>query len=192
MKNRRKNRVGFTLIELLLAVSLSIMVFAAMGLLLSKCFSLWKQSTAQWRLSQYSRISRERILSGVTNVVISGGATNLTGLLSASNAVVTAEWGFTVIRYGRMAETNMVYEIRGWPGESTNTHLQARRRTDSSTNNWVYLLSSGSAEPEIKVDLFTALATNHVVTITYRLQLQAAGKTFYQPQTIITALLNED
>ena len=188
MKNRRKNRAGFTLIELLLAASLSIMVFAAMGLLLSKCFSLWKESTAQWRLSQYSRISRERILSGVTNVVISGGVTNLTGLLSASNAVVTAAEGFTVIEYGRMTEPGTVYQIRGWPDENENKHLQVRR----GSSPWVYALSSGGSEPDIKVDSFTASSIDHVVTITYRLQLQAAGKTFYQPQTIITALLNED
>ena len=188
MINRRKNRAGFTLVELLLAVSVSIMVFAAMGLLLSKCFSLWKQSTAQWRLSQYSRISRERILSGITNVAISDGAMNLTGLLSASNAVVTTDGGYTVINYGRITEGSTVYQIRGWPGAATNTHLQIRR----ASSDWVYALGVGSAEPEIKVDLFTASESNHVVTITYRLQLRAAGKTFYQPQTITTALLNED
>jgi type II secretory pathway pseudopilin PulG len=188
MKNRRKNRTGFTLVELLLAASISIMVFAAMGMLLSKCFSLWKQSTAQWRLSQYARISRERILSGITNVAISDGAMNLTGLLSASNAVVTADGGYTVINYGRMTEGSTVYQIRGWQGEANNTHIQIRRASSA----WVYALGSGTNEPEIKVDSFTALATNHVVTITYRLRLQAAGKTFYQPQTIITALLNED
>jgi hypothetical protein len=187
MITRRKNRTGFTLIELLLAVSISIMVFAAMGLLLSKCFSLWKDSTAQWRLSQYARISRERILSGVTNTVF-GGVTNLTGLLSASNAVVTAAEGYTVIEYGRMLDPGIVYQIRGWPGEATDKHLQIRRGSSA----WVYGLSSGSADPEIKVDLFTASYISNVVTITYRLQLSAAGKTFYQPQTIITSLLNEE
>lgn len=187
MKNRRKNRAGFTLIELLLAVSLSIMVFAAMGLLVGKCFSLWKDSTAHWRLSQYARISRERILSGITNNV-SGGVTNLTGLLSASNAVVTADLGYTVIEYGRMTEPGIVYQIRGWPGENENKHLQMRK----GSADWVFALSSGSSEPDIQVDCFTASATNHVVTIVYRLRLSAAGKNFYQKQTIITSLLNED
>lgn len=158
-----------------------------MGLLVGKCFSLWKDSTAHWRLSQYARISRERILSGITNKV-SGGVTNLTGLLSASNAVVTAELGYTVINYGRMDEGSMVYQIRGWPGENENKHLEIRK----GSADWVYALSSGSSEPDIKVDCFTASVTNHVVTIVYRLQLSAAGKNFYQKQTIITSLLNED
>lgn len=187
MKSRRKNRTGFTLVELLLAVSLSIMVFAAMGLLLSKCFSLWKDSTAQWRLSQYSRISRERILSGITNRV-SGGATNLTGLLSASNAVVEVGEGYTTVEYGRMDDPGAVYKIRGWSGQSDSKHLEIKREPDA----WVYALSSGRAEPAIRVDMFNASTSNHVVTITYRLQLSTAGKTFYQPQTIITSLLNEE
>ncbi|MEI7850870.1 MAG: prepilin-type N-terminal cleavage/methylation domain-containing protein [Kiritimatiellales bacterium] len=187
MKNRCKNRTGFTLVELLLAVSLSIMVFAAMGLLLSKCFSLWKDSTAQWRLSQYARISRERILSGVTNYV-SGGVTNLTGLLAASNAVVTADAGYTTIAYNLATETGVLYQIRGWPGESSDKHLQIKRQG----SDWVYALSSGSAAPEIKVDLFSASYFSNVVTISYRLQSSVAGKPVYQPVRITTSLLNEE
>ena len=188
MINRRKNRTGFTLVELLLAVSVSIMVFAAMGMLLSKCFSLWKGATANWRLAQYARISRERILSGVTNCVIEG-ATNQTGLLSASNAVVTT-WGsgWTVVQYGRMAEPGVVYQIRGCPSEATDKDLQIKRGSD----DWVYGLSTGTNAPDIKVDLFSASASNHIVTISYRLQLSAAGQTFYQWQTITTSLLNEE
>ena len=187
MKNLRKNRAGFTLVELLLAVSISIVVFAAMGLLLSKCFSLWKDSTARWRLSQYARISRERILSGITNNVY-GGATNLTGLLSASNVVVKVADGYTVVEYGRIDDTHNAYQIRGWPGDASDKHIQIRR----GDTDWVYALGLGSSVPEIKVDRFTASVSNHVVTIAYRLGLSAAGKTFYQPQTIITSLLNEE
>jgi hypothetical protein len=186
MISRRKDSAGFTLVELLLAVSLSIMVFAAMGMLLTKCFSLWKDSTAHWRLTQYARISRERILSGVTTCVLNG-ATNLTGLLSATNADITASSGYTVIGYGRVEEPGVVYQIRGWTGEADNKNLQIK----AGASGWVYALGSGTNEPDIKVDSFTASAIDHVVTIAYRLRLSAAGRTFYQQQTITTALLNE-
>jgi hypothetical protein len=184
--NRKKNKTGFTLVEVLLAVSISIMVFFAMGMLLSKCFSLWKDATANWRLAQYARISRERILSGFTNSVLIG-ITNQTGLLSATNAVVTSVSGETVLEYGREGELSM-YQIRGWAGEADDKHIQMRKGTSA----WVYGLSPGSAEPEIKVDSFTAIATNDLVTIVYRLKFFSAGKMFTQWQTITTSLLNQE
>jgi len=181
--NRRKNRTGFTLIEVLMAVSISIMVFAAMGLLLTKCFSLWKDATAHWRLTQYARISRERILSGFTNYV-----SEQTGLLSASEMSITEDSGWAVIEYGRMTEPGVVYQIRGWPDESSDKHIEMRR----ASAHWVYGLGTGTNEPAINVDSFSASASNHLVEITYRLRFSAAGKTFYQWQTITTALLNEE
>jgi hypothetical protein len=185
--NRQKNRAGFTLVELLLAVSLSVMVFFAMGTLLTKCFSLWKDATAHWRLAQVARISRERILCGVTNFV-SGGVTNLTGILSASNAVITLDSGWSVIGYGRADEPSVLYQIRGWPGEGDDKNIQLRRGVAS----WVYGQSSGAAEPDIKIDSFTSSISNNIVTITYRLRLSAAGKTFTQPHTIYTSLINSE
>jgi len=186
MMNRRKNKVGFTLVEVLLATSVSIMVFFSMGMLLTKCFSLWKDATANWRLAQYARISRERILCGFVNYV-SGGVTNQTGLLSATNAVVTTDSGWTYIQYSRIDDP-VVYQIRGWLSSADDKDMQLKR----GFSVWVYGLSSGSTAPEIKVDLFSATVTNDVVTIMYRLGLPSAGKTFYQQQTITTSLLNQE
>jgi hypothetical protein len=183
----RTQRAGFTLVEILLSVSISVMVFFAMGILLTKCFSLWKDATANWRLAQYARISRERILCGVTNNV-SGGVTNLTGLLSATNAVIASDSGWSSVSYGRIGETGVVYTIRGWPLEADDKHIQLRRGVAS----WVYAQSSGTAEPEAKIDTFTAVLTNNILTVSYRLQLSAAGKTFMQPHTIQTYLINKE
>ena len=186
--NRRNNRAGFTLVELMLAMSISIMVFAAMGLLLNKSFSLWKQSTGHWRLTQYARLSRERILCGITNFP-AGGVTNLPGLLAASNLLIKVDSGWTVIEYCHIAESGTVYQIRGWPGEASDKDLQIRRGSSA----WAYGLSKGATAPDVKVDMFSATETNHVVSIIYRLRLSAVGKTpLYQWQTITTSLLNED
>lgn len=187
MMKKRKKRAGFTLVELMLAVSLSVMVFAALGLLLNKSFSLWKESTAHWRLTQYARISRERILCGITNFP-AGGVTNLPGLLAASNVVVKTDAGWTVIEYRHIAESGTVYQIRGWPGAAKDKNLEIRRGSTA----WAYGLGRGIQAPNVKVDMFSATASNHVVTIIYRLQLPTAGKTLYQWQTITTSLLNED
>lgn len=162
------------------------MVFFAMGMLLSRCFSLWKDATAHWRLSQVARISRERILCGVTNYV-SGGVTNLTGLLSATNAVIASDSGWQTVTYSRGNETNL-YTIRGWPDEAGDKDIQLRKDVSS----WVYAQSSGAAAPDIKVDLFAVSVTNDTVTISYRLRLSAAGKVFTQMQTIDTSLLNKE
>lgn len=184
--NRKTNRTGFTLVEVLLAVSISVMVFAAMGMLLNRCFSLWKDATAHWRLAQVARISRERILCGVINYV-SGTSTNLTGLLSATNIVISLDSGWQTLSYNRANESNL-YMVRGWQGEAADKDIQLRK----GSSDWVYGQGSGSAAPEVKVDLFTASVTNDIVTISYRLLFSAAGKTFVQPQTISISLLNKE
>lgn len=184
---RNTDRAGFTLVEVLLAVSISIMVFFAMGTVLNKCFSLWKDATANWRLAQYARISRERILFGVTNS-ISGGVTNRTGLISATNAVITTPSGWSTVSYGRLDEPGTLYEIRGWPSAGDDKHVQLRRGGAA----WVYAQTAGSSEPEVKIDSFLASITNDVVTISYRLRLSSAGRTFTQPHTIQTYLINKE
>lgn len=183
----RNQRAGFTLVEILLSVSISVMVFFAMGMLLTKCFSLWKDATANWRLAQYARISRERILCGVTYNA-SGGVTNLTGLLSATNAIIASDSGWSSVTYGRIGEPGVVYTVRGWPLEADDKHVQLRR--DVAT--WVYAQSSGSTEPDTRIDSFVAAFTNNILTVSYRLRLSAAGKTFTQPHTIQTYLINKE
>jgi prepilin-type N-terminal cleavage/methylation domain-containing protein len=181
------NRAGFTLVEVLLAVSISVMVFAAMGVLLGKCFSLWKDATAHWRLAQVARISRERILCGVVPYAF-GGITNLTGLLSATNVVLSMDSGWQTLAYQREGESAVFYTVRGWPGTADDKDIQLRK----DVSPWVYGQSSGSAVPDVKVDSFAVSTSNDLITISYRLKLTAAGQTFTQPQTISASLVNEE
>lgn len=179
-------QAGFTVVEVLLATSIAILVFLALGRVLSKSFALWKDATAHWQLAQISRITRERILCGVTNNA-SGSLTVLSGLLSASNAVVTADSGWSCVEYSRLDESNVVYRIRGWPDEADDKHIQLRK----GLSPWVYGQSLGSDEPAVKIDAFSAAVSNDRVTITYRLRLSSAGKTFMQSQTINACLVNK-
>jgi prepilin-type N-terminal cleavage/methylation domain-containing protein len=180
MKARRQKK-GFTLVEVMLAVSLSVMVFAAMGMVLTKCFSLWKDATAQWRLAQYSRIARERILCG-------GFVDPAGGLLAATNATSTTDAGWGDLVYATVAGTGGVVRVRGWVGESDGKDLLLRQ----GVSDWRYGLQSGSSVPEIKADFFTVVVSNDLVTVVYRLRLNAGGKTFVQPHTVRACLVNKE
>lgn len=180
---RKTNRAGFTLIEVLLAVSLSVMVFAAMGMLLNRCFSLWKDATANWRLAQYARISRERILSG--------GFTNpATGLLSATNAIIVPYGSWDYVEYRTVSDVGAVQQVYGWTGLAEQD-LWLKR--DSV---WAYGQGVASypanAAPAVKVDSFIATVSNDIVNISYRLRFSAAGKVFTQPHTISAWLVNKE
>jgi prepilin-type N-terminal cleavage/methylation domain-containing protein len=172
---------GFTLVEMLLAVSISVMVFAAMGMVLTKCFSLWKDSTAHWRLAQYARISRERILCG-------GFADPSGGLLSASNAVISLDSGWKYLQYITVAGSGNLQQIRGWDGTAEDKDIQLR----DGASSWVYGQGSGAVAPTIKVDSFIAAVSNDLVTISYRMRFSAAGKSFTQPHTIQACLVNKE
>lgn len=178
---RSPRRGGFTLVEVLLAVSISVIVFGAMGMVLSKSFSLWKDASAHWRLAQYSRIARERILRG-------GFADPIGGLMGATNAVVvpySSNWDY--IEY--QAKTSGVRRIWGWTG-SAEQDIWLYDDTQSPT--WSFAQGMGyPTHPSVRVDSFDAVTSNQIVMLTYRLRFSAAGKIFTQPHTIRAYLVNE-
>jgi len=178
---RPGKRAGFTLVEMLLATTISIMVFAAMGILLTRCFSLWQDATAHWRLAQYARISRERILSG-------GFTDPRGGLLAATNAVIASATGWNNIEYGTAAAAGVVQQIRGWGGSADDKDILLK----SGSSGWVYGQSAGADVPAVKVDSFAASITSNLVLISYQLRFSAAGKTFTQPHAIRACLINKE
>jgi prepilin-type N-terminal cleavage/methylation domain-containing protein len=175
----RGRRAGFTLVEMMMAVSLSVMVFAAMGVLVNRCFSLWIDASAHWRLAQYVRISRERILSGGFNDP-SGG------LLSATEVVLDTNSVWTVLSYATLSKTAGEERIRGWPGVAMDKNIQLK----SGSSDWVYGAATGTSAPPVRVDLFSPAMSNDQVSITYRLRFSAAGRIFEQPHTVRARLIN--
>jgi len=176
-KNER--RAGFTLVELMIAVSLSVMVFAAMGALLNRCFSLWIDASAHWRLAQYARISRERILFGGFNDP-SGG------LLSATDVVLDTNSAWMVLSYATLSKTAGEEIIRGWPGVATDKNIQLK----SGVSDWVYGAATGTSAPPVQVDQFASAVNYDQVSINYRLRFSAAGRIFEQPHTLRARLIN--
>jgi len=179
-----ENRAGFTLVEILLATAISVMVFFAMGMMLTKCFSLWQDATANWRLAQYARICRERILCG-------GFADPSGGLLSATNATVYTSSGWGYIEYTTTAGSGVVQQVWGWTGTAEQDIWLNKGGSQWAYGQGVSTYLS-NAPPTVKVDSFVAVVSNDIVTISYRLRLSAAGKTFTLPHTISAGLVNKD
>jgi len=195
MRNRyqasggRHQRAGFTLVEILLAVSISVMVFFAMGSLLSKCFLLWKDATANWRLAQYARISRERILCG-------GFADPAGGLLAASNVNIYASSFALNVGYqsgtnyfGVCAYTNIV-QPRMYLLDQRNILPYWIGGYDDW--RWGVRMDNNMPIPDIEVDTMTALQSNDLLTISYRLRLFSGGKTNFLSHTIKACLVNKE
>lgn len=187
MSSLRKKR-GFTLVEMMLAVSLSVMVFAALGIILVRCFSLWKDATANWRLAQYARISRERILHG-------GFANPAGGLLSATNAVVTNFYGsIPSVVY---ATDLHYYGIYGYTYLSTpqiylfDQNSMGFWTAGSVTWRWALRMDQKYPAPDVQVPELSAERNGKILTIEYLLRLSAGGQTYTQPHTIEAYLVNE-
>ena len=181
--NIKHRKRGFTLVELLLATALSVMVFFAMGTLLTKCYSLWKDATANWWLAQYSRIARSRILCG-------GFTDPAGGLLAATNAISVPDGSWDYVEYKTVANTAVVQQVYGWKGDAEQDLWLNKDGT------WAYgqavAAYPANAAPAVKADSFVASVSNDVVNITYRLRLSTAGKTFTQRHTINATLVNKE
>lgn len=187
--NRQSSRRGFTLTEIMIAVTISVFVFAAMGMVLSKCFSLWKDASAHWKLAQYARISRERILHG-------GFANPAGGLLSATNvSIVETSFALNVGYatesnfYGVCAYTNIIYPRLYLLDQKTIAPYWSGGYDDW---RWGMRMDKSGTIPDVQVTHMIASNQNHLVTIAYRLQFSAGGKIFTQPQTIRAYLINEE
>lgn len=181
---------GFTLVEMLLAVSVSVMVFMAMGMLLSKCFSLWMDASANWRLAQVARISRERILTGAFPA---SSGQPISGLLGATNTLTFSSGDWACLRYRTMDSAGTAYQLYGW-SDSAERDILINRSVGSPSfayGQGVATYPSGTA-PAIKADLFEIGGSNKIVTITYRVRMSAAGKTFTQPHSISAWLINKE
>lgn len=176
-------RLGFTLVEVMLAAVISVMVFSAMGIVLTRCFSLWKDAMAHWQLAQYGRVVRTRVLFG--------GFGPGTGLLSATNHTVAPFGNYTYVTYYPLGAGGL-HQAYGRSDTATEDLRLARSSGSPALVLAQSVTQSGGFSPPVKVCDFQAVSlTNRLLRITYELRLSSMGKTFVQPQTIRASLVNE-
>jgi type II secretory pathway pseudopilin PulG len=181
--NALRKRAGFTLVEVLLAAVISVMVFTAMAVVLSRCFSLWKDAMAHWQMAQYSRVTRTRLLDGAFGPG--------TGLLSTTNHTITPFGGYSYIIYYPL-EMSGFQQAYGLSGDSSVENIMLSRSVGSPAAAVAQsVTSSGGFDPPVKINNFNATDSGDVLLITYTLNFSSMGRTFTQPQTIRASLVNE-
>jgi len=181
---RRKKTAGFTLVEVMVASTISVAVFFAMGMILVKGFSLWRDGAARWYLAQRARVARVRLL----NFGYNAGS----GMLASSNIVVgTTENNWVYIDYTPQNETET---IRLYGGKTTGKKHPYFYRPSNPKKYWFleYAKKKGATKPSVKISSFEAAVdvTNEVLTISYDLNYTTGGKDYVQPQTITAYLVN--
>lgn len=177
----KKTRSGFTLPEVLISTVLAVLIFFAVGALLSRSFSVWYNAMAQWKVAAASRVMRTRLLDG--------GFGRGTGLLSSTNITVWPEGGVRRIDYYPVVAGGDLFCFLDW-----NENNLPSLYNNGGDPQWAYGQSVkyyGGEVPDVNITNFTAVATNgHTVVMTYTLKLSAAGRTFEQPQTLRIVLPN--
>ena len=178
---KRNASSGFTMTEMMMAVVISVLVFGALGTLLTRCFFMWLDGQAQWKLAQHARVARTQLLNGGFGVG--------TGLLSASNVTVSAYGSWTKVTFAPVGSD--AYSIYGWPG---NSMLNIWLQDPDGNFAWAQEVSKydpgASKVPSVLVNHFTAAITNQKVVMTYDLNLLAVGRTNTLPQRVEVHLVN--
>ncbi len=173
----------------MLAVAISVFVFAGMGVLLNRAFSLWMEGAARWKLAQHTRIARERILRGGFNNPSEGllRATDISivEINNALNVAYATETDF----YGICAYTNIFSPRMYLVDQNTISPYWS-----GGYNRWRWAVRNANNMPipDTEVTHMTAEHTTPVVSLTYRMRYSALGRTFTQPCTIRAHLINEN
>lgn len=178
---RRRSR-GFTLTEMLMAVVISVIVFGAMGTLLSRCFFLWLDGQAQWKLAQHARVTRLRLLNGAFGVG--------TGLLNSTNVTLGTWSGWTTVTFDPVTASGY-FRIYGSPGTSQQ-NIWIEREVGSPSFAWAQQVTYSKAQnPDVLINNFSATVSNQVVRLSYTLNFLSMGRTNTLPQVIEAKLVNK-
>jgi len=189
---KREEKGGFTLVEVMLAAVISVLVFVAMGALLTRSFTLWMDAMANWKLAQHARVVRSRLLDGAF-YVSQAGNTNIVvrcGWMSSTGMTVAVASGEAYVQYYPLGVTGGAFRAYG----STNSVADKDLRLRSSSSTWVLgqTVAATNYATDVHVDLFKPTVTNIMATATFRLSLSTMGKTFTQPCTVQTYLINQE
>lgn len=174
--HRKKTR-AFTLVEMMMALAISGIVFSAMAGLLGRCFSLWIEAQAQWKLAQHARVARVQLLNGAFGVG--------SGLLAAKEVVVDDHNGWTRLIF-YPAGDGLEYHLYSWPGILLHKE---------STAEWAWAQTVSrigiSELPTVWISHFDAALDQEVLTLRYTLNFQSMGKRFELPQRLEAHLVNK-
>ncbi len=184
---KQKTRSGFTLPEVLMAAVVAGMVFLALGTLLSRSFSIWYTGMAQWKLATHARVARIRMLDG--------GFGRGTGILSSDNHAVVPYGSWQYVQYYPMS-SGKEFRSYGWISDAGSDNIWLEERDSSTPEQWAYAQNvkyyDSAYNSEVKISSFDADIDedSKMLKMTYTLHFSAGGKSFEQPQTIQTVLLN--
>jgi len=179
---------GFTLIEIMMATVISIMVFVAMGALLTRSFSLWMDAMGNWKLAQHARVARSRMLDGAFYFSAGSNIVVKTGWLSSTNVTKATASGEAYVQYYPLRATGGAFRVYGWTNAAAGKNL----RLQSGSSAWVLgqNVAATNYGTDIQVDLFDPVVTNNMAAATFRLSFSAMGKTYTQPCTVNAFLIN--
>lgn len=157
------HNAAFTLMELMVASALSVLVTAFVLTALVKSLGLWRDGLERMRLSQQSRIMRERVLHGLNGQY---------GLRHAQRA--TLNWVSNDISFNDAGSALTI---------SWHSNLPAVFMDDAGS----YPIVRGGAF----VDKVAIAATGNIISIDLVLAVTNGPKKNAQPQQIRAYLLNE-
>jgi Tfp pilus assembly major pilin PilA len=179
---------GFTLVEIMLATVISIMVFVAMGALLTRSFSLWMDAMGNWKLAQHARIARSRMMDGAFYFSAGSNIVVKTGWLSSTNVTRAVASGEAYVQYYPLKATGGAFRVYGWTNAAAGKNL----RMQSGSSAWVLgqNVAATNYATDVRVDLFNPVITNGGVLATFRLSFSAMGRTYTQPCTVNAFLIN--
>ncbi len=181
-----KRNHGFTLVEVLIALSLSTLVFFAMGSVLSRCFAFWRDSTAHWELAQQAKQTRMRLLH---NTFLEGN-----GLLSANYIKKRS----SRLDFRLLEDPNSYRLYAGYTTSETFPAYFQKPSSFPSAERYFWLTKtshrnsrSGSrVSPSVSMNNFTPTLDGDVLTMKYTLKKEIGGKTYEQKQTVTVHLIN--
>ncbi len=161
----RKGQSAFTLVELMVASSLSVIVVAMVLTILVKNAGTWRDGLARVRISEQSRIARERILHGINGRF---------GLRNAgrSELVVGSD---EILFYDAGSSSAIILVLK--PG------LPPAWLDESGSN---LVVRGGVFVEDVVIE-----TDENILNIDLQLALMSDGKKYSQPQRMRVYLINE-
>ncbi len=178
---------GFTLVEMMMSLVISVVVFSAMGVLLTKTVSLWLDGAGRWYLANQARAARARILSGGM-----GAGTGMLSLNEITSIKKNPNW--CTMKY-KVASSSTKYWIRGSVANPASKNRSVFIKSNKGGGK-IWLMMVGrkkgpQSEPDVRTDSFDLDLTGRVLTVRYNLTFRTGGRVYEQPQVIRAYLVNE-